>query len=194
MLLDPGSYNPTPDISVIDVILITHEHDDHCFVPLIKKVLALNPLAEIFTVASVAKKLESAGINAPTIIQDGETLERKGVKITSYGTKHARIHPDLPIFENTGFLIAERLFYPGDALYVPNVSVEILALPTVAPWMRIEECIDYARAVKPKIAFPVHDGIMKPEARGFAKMLAPQFFSPLDIEYRDATEGTVLDL
>ena len=190
-LIDPGSYNPEPKMTGIDVILITHDHDDHCYLPQITSIMERNPQAEIITIPAVGKKLESAGLKW-TRIKDGEEIERKGVKIASYGTKHARIHPEMPIFDNTGFLIGGRLFFPGDALFVPPVAVEILALPAAAPWMRVEESIEYARAVKPKIAFPVHDGIMKPEARGFAKMLAAQFIVPSGIEFRDATEGTEL--
>ena len=191
-LIDPGNYSAVPDQTGIDVILITHEHDDHCFLPALQEVLAKNPQAEIITHEAVGKKLDGAGIKW-TPIQDGESIDRKGVKIASYGTKHAIIHRELPQFANTGFMIAERLFYPGDALYKPPVPVEILALPTAAPWMRIEEAIDYCRNVKPKIAFPMHDGIMKPEARGFAKILAPKFFEPLGIEFRNAMEGDVLE-
>jgi len=193
LLLDPGNYSPVPQEEGIDVILITHEHDDHCYLPAIQEILKKNPKAEIITHEAVAKKLEAANIPS-TLIKDGEQIERKGVPIASYGTKHARIHAELPIAMNTGFLVAGRLFYPGDALYNPPVAVEILALPAAAPWMRIEECVDYCRAVKPKIAFPVHDGIIRPEARGFIQRLASQFFAPLGIEFRDASESTVLEI
>jgi L-ascorbate metabolism protein UlaG (beta-lactamase superfamily) len=192
VLIDPGNYNPKPEASGLDVILITHEHDDHCFLPVLQEVLKENPQAEVITHEAVGKKLESSGITW-TPIKDGEVIDRKEVKIASYGKEHAIIHRELPRFANTGFMIAGRFFYPGDALYKPPVSVEILALPTAAPWMRVEESIDYGRNVKPKIAFPVHDGIMVPAARGFAKMLAPKFFAPLGIDFRDATEGTVLE-
>jgi hypothetical protein len=39
--------------------------------------------------------------------------------------------------------------------------VDILALPVQAPWLKLPEAIDYALALKPKVCFPVHDGIMK---------------------------------
>ncbi len=57
--------------------------------------------------------------------------------------------------------------------------------------MRIEECIEYAKAMKPKIAFPVHDGMLKPEARGFAKFLSETFLTHLGIEFKVAVEDTV---
>lgn len=198
ILLDPGNYNPLPQAESIDVILITHEHDDHCYLPAIQEVLKKNPAAEIITHEAVGKKLETVGLKW-TAIADGETLERlpaqagKGVKIASYGTKHARIHRDIPIVANTGFLIADRLFYPGDSCYEPLISVEILALPVAAPWMRLEECIEYAKTIKPKIAFPVHDGMLKPEARGSSRALPEKLLAPHGIKFVDAVEGTLLE-
>jgi len=192
LLVDPGNYNPTPLVEGVDVVLITHEHDDHCYLPALQEVLKKNPAAEIITHEAVGKKLETIGIKW-THIGDGETLERRGVKISSYGTTHARIHPDLPVFANTGFLIADRLFYPGDSFYVPPVPVEILALPVAAPWMRIEECIEYAKVMKPKIVFPVHDGMLKPECRGSSRMLPEKLLASHGIKFEDAVEGTVLE-
>jgi L-ascorbate metabolism protein UlaG (beta-lactamase superfamily) len=66
----------------------------------------------------------------------------------------------MPQIDNVGFLIDNRLFYPGDALTEPGKEIEILALPAAAPWAKLSEVVDYALAVKPKIAFPVHDSIL----------------------------------
>lgn len=191
ILMDPGNYNPVPQEEAIDAILITHEHDDHCYVPVIQKALKRNQAVEIITHDAVGKKLETAGLKW-TAIRDGEAIERKGVKIASYGTKHARIHPVLPIFANTGFLIADRLFHPGDSFYQPPTPVEILALPSIGSWMKLEEAIEYAKAIKPKVVFPIHDGILIPAART-AKSLA-QVLPPIGIKFVDAVEGTVLDI
>ena len=192
IVMDPGNYNPLPQVEDVDVVLITHEHDDHCYLPALEEVLKRNPAAELITHEAVGKKLETVGLKWTAIV-DGATVSRKGLKIASYGTKHARIHQDIPSIANTGFLIATRLFYPGDSFYVPPVSVEILALPVAAPWMRIEECIEYAKVVKPKVAFPVHDGMLKPECRGSSKMLPEKLLAPHGINFEDAVEGTVLE-
>ena len=192
ILMDPGNYSPVPQAEGVDVVLITHEHDDHCYLPAIQEVIEKNPAAEVITHAAVGKKLEAVGLKW-TAIADGEVLERKGVKIASYGTTHARIHQDIPIIANTGFLIADRLFYPGDSFHQPPVEVEILALPVAAPWMRIEECIEYAKAVKPKVAFPVHDGMLRPEARGSSKILPEKLLAPAHIQFVDAMEDTTLE-
>ena len=62
----------------------------------------------------------------------------------------------------TGFFIDKRLFYPGDAFYNPGKPVGILALPVAGPWSRVRDFMKYVLEVKPKICFPVHDGMLDP--------------------------------
>ncbi len=93
-------------------------------------------------------------------------------------------------YSNVGFMIAGRLFYPGDALTLPEKPVEVLALPAAAPWAKLSEIVDYAIAVKPTVAFPVHDSILAHPSM-MQGMLVPVFsgagieFKPveLDTEY-----------
>jgi hypothetical protein len=50
--------------------------------------------------------------------------------------------------------------HPGDSLFVPEEKVDVLAMPTMAPWMKISEAIDYLRAVKPRLSFPIHNALL----------------------------------
>ncbi|KKU76691.1 MAG: hypothetical protein UY03_C0028G0012 [Parcubacteria group bacterium GW2011_GWA2_47_64] len=91
--------------------------------------------------------------------------------------------------QNTGYFIANRFFYPGDAFYNPGKPVEILALPVAGPWLKISEVIDYAKLLKPKICFPVHDGMLK--YLGPTRGVTTKYLSESGIEFRDAIEGAV---
>jgi len=108
----------------------------------------------------VSEKLKKEGI-ASQIVQHGEVARHKDITIEFFGHNHAVIHSSIPLIENVGFFIAGRFFYPGDDFTNPNRPVDILALPVQGPWLKISESIDYALALKPKICFPIHDGIMK---------------------------------
>jgi L-ascorbate metabolism protein UlaG (beta-lactamase superfamily) len=79
--------------------------------------------------------------------------------VTGYGELHAIVHADVPQVQNTGYLFNESLFYPGDAFTHPHVPVDVLALPTAGPWMKLSEALAYASEVKPVTVIPVHDGI-----------------------------------
>lgn len=160
ILTDPGFFTTEQckDVKDVDVVLITHEHGDHIHVDSLKDILKNNPYAEVITISSVAKMLDEAGIPYQ-LLEDGKNTTINGVLIEAQGKIHARFHPEVPDVANTGFLIAERFFYPGDAFTDPGKKVEILALPVAGPWMKIGEAADYALALKPKIAFPVHDAV-----------------------------------
>lgn len=190
--MDPGNYNATPDVEGVDVILITHEHDDHCYLDAIKQILARNPQAEIVTHDAVGKKLATAGI-AFTQIKDGQEIVRNGVSISSHGTQHARLHPDIPVISNTGYVIAHTFYYAGDSFCDPKIPIEILALPTIGSWMKIEEAIEYAKKLKPKLVFPVHDGILIPQSRMSAQKTFSTTLGPSNIEFKDMVEGSILD-
>jgi len=175
-LTDPGNYTTAQDeVKNIHYVVISHEHTDHLHVESLKKVLANNPDAKVITNASVGKILEKEGI--PFIkISEGEKQEFDGVEIAGHGTKHAPIYRDYEQVENTGYLFDKKFFNPGDAFHVPNVPVDILAFPVTGPWCTIEAGVDYAIAVKPRIAFGIHDGNLVRQT-GISKRL-PELFLP----------------
>ena len=157
-LTDPGSYTTAQnEVRNIDCIVISHEHTDHLHVESLKTVLKNNPNAIVISNGSVGKILDVESIPY-TCINHGETTTIKGVTIAGHGLKHAPIYIDYEQVENTGYLFDNKLFYPGDAFYKPDVPVDILAFPVTAPWCKISEAMDYVLDVKPRIAFPVHDG------------------------------------
>ena len=77
-----------------------------------------------------------------------------------HGVRHQRIHSSVPLVDNTGVLVDGRLFHPGDAYTVPGVPVEVLAAPVGAPWLKVEEMMDWIAAVGPRRAYPVHEATL----------------------------------
>ncbi len=193
ILTDPGNYNVTPDVGDVDVILITHEHQDHLHVESLRVILAKNPDAQVISHASVGKILEEVGITCtPTASSEEQII--KGVAIESSGTEHACIHHDLPKVQNTGFYIDKTLFYPGDSFHNPEKNITLLALPVAGPWMRLEEAIEYAKAIRPKAVFPVHDGVLRQGIElGPTRRIPTMLLEPLGITYVDMTEGSAQD-
>lgn len=192
VLLDPGNYNEAPDVEEIDALLLTHEHADHCHIESVKTVLEKNPRMRVITHQGVGKILDDAGIPYE-LIGDGDRTDVSGVSVQSFGSTHACIHDDLPPVQNTGFLLDEKFFYPGDALHDPGKLVEILALPIAGPWVKLGEAIEYAKAIKPKFVFPVHDGMLRQSDPYFTptRRIPKLLLEPLGIEYIDMTEGSV---
>jgi len=168
ILTDPGSYSDTQNgLKDINMVLITHQHGDHLHIESLKEVLKNNPKAKVYTNNGVAKKLDEEGIKY-NILEGRNKIENNGVKIEAFDAKHEEIYKDLGQVQNTGYFIAEKLFYPGDAFHNPGKPVDILALPVAGPWCRVRDFIRYALELKPKKAFPIHDGMLQQDRIGSA--------------------------
>lgn len=190
-ITDPGSWNTVPDEENVDCILITHEHGDHLDVNQLQLLLQKNPEAKVISHSSVGKLLETSNI-PHVLISNGESISVKGVSIESFGTRHACFYGDMPNIQNTGYLIAERLFVTGDALHdIPSKPVEILALPCGGPWMRLSEGIDYAKKLNPKIVIPVHDAMYIQKYRdNIIPNVVGKTLESAGIAFRDMTVGS----
>lgn len=184
IMTDPGSYSTLQkEENNIDVILFTHEHQDHFHLESLQTVLANNPNAKIITNKSVGKLLDESGIKY-ALVSDGESMEVDGVLIEGFGKSHEEIFESFGLVENTGYFINNTLFYPGDAFYNPQKPVDILALPVAGPWMRMKQAIEYAKEMKPRICFPIHDGMIQPDKPGPLYVLPPKILEPLGIEFK----------
>lgn len=157
ILTDPGVFTTTQNhLADLDLILITHEHGDHLHSESLQAILANNPQAKVVTNTSVGKILSELGMEFDALEgRDSDTCA--DIHIEAYDGEHVEIIDDFGIVQNTGYFIAKKLFYPGDAYTNPEKEVPVLALPVAGPWCKLSDAIKYAREVKPNKAFPVHD-------------------------------------
>ncbi len=81
-----------------------------------------------------------------------------GLPVLTVGGQHAEIYEGLPGCVNVGFVLG-GVYHPGDALHVPDVEVETLLVPVVAPWLKLAEALDFVRVVAPARAHPIHDAV-----------------------------------
>ena len=161
ILTDPGSFSTAQSKATgVTVVLISHEHVDHFHIESLKRVLENNLKAEVFTNRAVGKLLDKEGIRYTPLEHKHKKLV-SGFLIEAYGEHHAEILQSIPSVVNTGFLINEKFFFPGDDFYNPKREIEVLALPVCAPWLKLSEAVAYAKEVNPQIVFPIHDGMLK---------------------------------
>jgi L-ascorbate metabolism protein UlaG (beta-lactamase superfamily) len=168
VLFDPGTFSHGFEgITGLSAILITHQHPDHADPERLPALVAANPQAALYADPQTAAQLGGAW----TAVNVGDQLSIGELTVRGVGGRHAVIHPDLPVIDNISYLVGDgehpaKLMHPGDALFVPDEPVDVLATPAAAPWMKISEAVDYLRAVAPIHAVPIHHGIVAPEARG----------------------------
>lgn len=187
LVVDPGSYT-TDFIAPSDVIaiVITHEHPDHFDVELISAIIDKNPEAVIIGDASITNQIDAFETMPVTA---GDTLEMGPFHLEFFGGQHAGIHDSMPVPPNLGVMIDELLYYPGDSFYIPeDHSIDTLALPVAAPWLKISEVMDFLTAIHPRVAFPTHDAILSETGKELTDTMLGSVASANDILYlRDAS-------
>ncbi|MGL4305127.1 MAG: MBL fold metallo-hydrolase [Mycobacteriaceae bacterium] len=168
ILFDPGTFSHGFEgISDLDAILITHQHPDHADPSRLAGIIENNPEAAYYCDPQTAQQFGAQW----TAVTPGDSFFINTVQVRGTGGQHAVIHPDIPIIDNIAYLLGSaadpgQFLHPGDSLFLPEEKVDVLALPAVAPWMKISETVDYLRAVAPRIAVPIHQGILAESATG----------------------------
>ncbi len=163
ILVDPGNLSTSwHGMGQLDAILVTHQHPDHVDPQHIGALLESNPQAFVGVEASVAEV-----IDLPQRVHRfavGESVELKGTRITTVGGLHAVIHPDYARFRNLGYLIVgasgKTLFHPGDSLETTPQGVDFACIPTFAPWGKVEEVIDFTRALDAGRGMLIHYAVL----------------------------------
>jgi L-ascorbate metabolism protein UlaG (beta-lactamase superfamily) len=160
LVIDPGMWTEPAALDGVDAVLITHEHPDHLDVDRLADALGRRPAVRVYAHPEVLPLL-SALDGALTAVSAGEEFEAAGLPVRTFGGLHAEIHPDLPRVPNLGFLVADRVYHPGDSFDVPDgVSVDTLFVPVSAPWLRAADSVEFVRAVRPRRAYALHDGLL----------------------------------
>ena len=148
-----------------DIILISHEHFDHCSKVDIGMIATKDTV--VVTSAAAARELKPSEpfCKEVKVLVPGETFETGGVEIKateSYNVGKS-FHPKAD--KKLGFIVTmdgKSVYHAGDTDAIPEMSgyrCDVALLPVSGTYvMTADEAAIAALAIKPKIVIPMHYG------------------------------------
>ena len=149
------------------IILISHEHFDHCSIDDLKKIATPNTV--IVAHAQSRNELSKLKVKEVRIVKPGDKLDVNGVNVETvpaYNVNKFR-EPGKPFHPKEdgklGFVVTVkevRIYHAGDSDHIPEmkgINPDIALLPISGTYvMTVQEALEATASIKPKIAIPMH--------------------------------------
>ena len=173
--IDP--WNLEADGPPADLILITHEHYDHCSPEDVAKIQT--PDTVVVTVKTAARELKKLKANVQ-VVKPGDHLTVHGIPIEVVPAYNVdkRFHPKSA--GHVGFIITiggQRIYHAGDTDLIPemkNIRCDVALLPVSGTYvMTADQAAEAAGQIQPQVAIPMHYGEIvgsEEDAKRFAQL------------------------
>ena len=150
------------ELEKADVILLTHHHKDHC------KSVTVNRLKDADTLVVAPKRCIKELGKDINVVAPGEEITLGDITIkavdaynTEQGSSTRKVHHK---GIGVGYLISlggKTIYHAGDTDFIPEMSgfgdVKVALLPIGGTFtMDIQEAVDAAIAIQPKVVIPMH--------------------------------------
>jgi len=164
-----------------DIVLVTHDHFDHCSVEDIEKIISKETI--IVAAEKCKRELEELKNKISKIIyvKPNEKLNFEKIVIETFPAYNVnkKFHPKDSNY--VGYIIeidGIRIYHAGDTDLIPemkDLKVDIALLPVGGTYtMDYKEAAEAVKIIKPKVAIPMHYGSIvgsEEDAKKFKELL-----------------------
>jgi len=162
--IDPAQLPAGMNYAKADAIFVTHEHGDHC------DPKALELLQEEGTVViGNARSVEKLGRGE--VMKNGDTRQVLDIRVEAvpaYNIERTQFHPK---GRDNGYVLTlggKRIYFAGDTEATPEMkalkNIDVAFLPINLPYtMTPKDAAEAARAFRPKLLVPYHQGQSNPQ-------------------------------
>jgi L-ascorbate metabolism protein UlaG (beta-lactamase superfamily) len=175
IVADPTSFPPDPAKSggpefkganPPDLILITHEHDDHFSIATLNELVGPNTI--IVAPQSVFAKMPAALQAKTKMMKNGDKATYAGVPVEA--VVEYNVTPDRLMFHpkgrDNGYVLTmggKRVYLAGDTEETPELktlaNIDVAFIPMNLPYtMTVDAAAVWVKDFKPKIVYPYHYG------------------------------------
>lgn len=192
VLIDPGVYTYRSHLLAVnklerlDYIVVTHEHPDHFYPPMLQLLSNQFPNTPIVTNNELAEDIGQLSLSNPIITGSEENLQ-------VFEIAHAPLTFRKPAPLNIGVHVAGVFTHPGDGLKLSH-SRDVLALAVGAPWGSLKQALENAAKINPKAVIPVHDWPWHNQARREMYTMAKELLAARGIAFIEPENGVSIKL
>jgi L-ascorbate metabolism protein UlaG (beta-lactamase superfamily) len=162
--IDPAQLAPGTDLPKADAIFVTHEHRDHAD-PKMVEMLRKEGTILIGNARSVEK------LRTGEVMKNGDrrkVLDLTVEAVPAYNIERTQFHPK---GRDNGYVLTaggKRIYFAGDTEATPEMKalkdIDIAFLPINLPYtMPPRDAAEAARAFRPKLLVPYHQGQSNPQ-------------------------------
>jgi L-ascorbate metabolism protein UlaG (beta-lactamase superfamily) len=152
-----------------DILLVSHEHFDHCNVDDLKKVVGSNTV--VVAHAQSKGELSKLKVKEVKIVKPGDKINVGDVSIEAVPAYNVNkfMEPGKPFHPKEdgklGYIVTVkgvRIYHAGDTDHIPemkNIRTDVALLPVSGTYvMTVQEAAEAVASVNPTVVIPMHYG------------------------------------
>ncbi len=100
-------------------------------------------------------------------VKDNEKFEVSGFQVLPHDLPHCLLPDGSEGPMNTGYIIDDCFFHPGDGIKTGWLQIDIIALPIVGPDISLLDAISFTKELQAKKVIPIHYDAIKLSSDSF---------------------------